>query len=107
MDTVVWDAATGTSLLAGFLRQRYGRNLIRVIPNRQATDIAGLEAVQELGFESQRALTPLIPLVTSSGTDPYVLMEAYGEAVAGYHGKKLNAPPVVGMMTWYGYGTGD
>jgi alpha-galactosidase len=106
MDSVLWDAVTGTSLLAGFLRQRHGRNFIRVIPNDGATDIVRLEAVQELGFEiAPGGEQPLDPLVTSTGADPYALLEVYGKAVADYHGKKLDAPPIVGMMTWYGYGT--
>src|SRR5208337_728969 len=51
MDSVVWDASSGASLLAGFLRQRHGRNFIRVIPNGGATGIGRVEAVQELGLE--------------------------------------------------------
>jgi hypothetical protein len=106
MDSVVWDASSGASLLAGFLRQRHGRNFIRVIPNEGATDIARVEAVQELGLEiAPGGEQPLDPLVTSWGTDPYSLLETYGSAVGAYHGKKFDAPPIVGMMTWYGYGT--
>lgn len=106
MESVVWDASTGACLLAGFLRQRHGRNLIRVIPNASAADIRRIEAVQEFGFEIRPGREqPLDPLVVSSGNNPYRMLETYGGAVASYHGRPFLDPPIVGMMTWYGYRT--
>jgi len=106
MESVIWDAGTGAAVLAGFLRQRHGRNFLRIIPEPVASDIQRLEAVQELGFEIEPASEqPLDPLVVSMGSDPYSLLELYGDAVARYHGKPFNGPPIVGMMTWYGYRT--
>jgi hypothetical protein len=106
MQSVVWDTVTGTTWLVGFLRQRHGRNLIHVVPNERATDIRRIEAVQELGFEiGPGREQPLDPLVTSLGSNPYLMLEMYGDAVARYHEKQFEGPPIVGMMTWYGYRT--
>lgn len=106
MESVLWDARTGTSVLVGFLRQRYGRDLIRVIPDTSASDVRRIEAVQQLGFEiGPGSEQPLDPLVVSLGSDPYAMLETYADAVAKDIGKQFDDPPIVGMMTWYGYRT--
>ena len=106
MESALWDATTGTGVLVGFLRQRYGRNFIRVIPDGGATEIKRIEAVQQFGIEiGPGSEQPLDPLVLSFGNDPYALLESYATTVAKYQGLEFNGPPIVGMDTWYGYRT--
>ncbi len=106
MEVALWDARTGESALVGFLRQRHGRNMVRVIPNAEATDISSIEAVQQMGFEIRPGgEQPMDPLIFSVGRDPFAMLETYGDAVAKYHGRRFDGHPIVGMMTWYGYRT--
>ena len=37
--------------------------------------------------------------------EPLDLLERFGSLVHQYHGRNLEQPPIVGMMTWYGYRT--
>lgn len=104
LQAVVWNATSGEAILAGFLRQRYGANKVDVIPSHPATNIERLEAWQEFGFDfAPGKVQALDPLVTSRSHDPYALLEAFGAGVREYHGRSFNDPPIVGMMTWYGY----
>jgi hypothetical protein len=104
LQTVVWDAASSQAFLAGFLRQRFGRNKVDVIPDATASGIDRLEAWQDFGLElAPGAVQPLDPLVVAAGRDPYALLETFAERVRLHHGRVFDAPPIVGMMTWYGY----
>ena len=106
LQTVLWDAASGQTMLAGFLRQRFGRNFVDVIPNPDGSDVTGVEAWQEFGFElAPGAVQPLDPLVVAHGRDPYDMLEQFGAAVRKHHGRSFDGPPITGMMTWYGYRT--
>ncbi|MCA2966289.1 MAG: alpha-galactosidase [Acidobacteriaceae bacterium] len=106
LQTVLWDAASGQSLLTGFLRQRFGRNFVDVGVNATASDVVAVEAWQEFGW----SVPPgggqwLDPLMVADGMDPYALLEQFGSAVREHQGRVFNAPPITGMMTWYGYRT--
>ena len=104
LQTVVWDAKSGEAVLVGFLRQRYGRNKVDIIPNQDARGIARFEAWQEIGFEFPAAHTQILdPLVIAKGNDPLALLEGFGSAVKAHHGREFDGPPIVGMDTWYGY----
>lgn len=106
LQTVLWDAASGQTMLAGFLRQRFGRNFVDVAVNTNASDVAVVEAWQEFGFRVPPGTAqPLDPVVVAHGRDPYALLEQFASAVREHHGRVLDAPPVTGMMTWYGYRT--
>ncbi len=106
LQTVLWDAANRKGVLIGFLQQRYGANKIDIIPNSDASDIDRIEAWQEFGIElAPGAAQPLDPLVVAEGENPYTLLENFGTAVMKHQGRTFDAPPIVGMMTWYGYRT--
>ena len=106
LQALMWDAKSGEGFLLGFLRQRYGHNKIDVIPSHNVSRIDRVEAWQELRFEvPPEHVQPLDPLVRAQGRDPYGLLEQFGSAVRDYQGRKFDAPPIVGMMTWYGYRT--
>jgi hypothetical protein len=106
LQTVVWDAKSGEAFLVGFLRQHCGHNKIDVIPNKNASAIARFEAWQEFGFELPPGREQsLDPLVRAQAKDPYALLDQFGSAVKEYQGRSFDSPPIVGMMTWYGYRT--
>jgi hypothetical protein len=106
LQTVLWDAASKQGFLIGFLRQRHGPNKIDIIPRRDPRDVERIEAWQELGVDlAPGASQALDVLVLAPGNDPYDLLEAFADAVMEHHKRKFDAPPVVGMMTWYGYRT--
>jgi hypothetical protein len=106
LQALAWNARSGEGFLLGYLRQRYGPNKIDVIPNREASGIDRFEAWQELGIElPPNYVQPLDPLVRACGNEPYALLDQFGSAVMEYQGRKFDAPPIVGMMTWYGYRT--
>ena len=106
LQTAGWDAVTGEAFLVGFLRQRHGYNWVDVMPAGNGQEIERMEAWQDLGIElSPGAIQDLDPLVWARGDDPYALLEGFGRAVQTHHGRRFDGPPVVGMMTWYGYRT--
>ena len=106
LQTVAWDARSGQAVLVGFLRQRHGRNHVDVVPNPRATDIARIEAWQEFGIQLGPGQTQELDLLAvAEGDDPYALLERFGTAVQKHCGRIFDGPPIVGMMTWYGYRT--
>ena len=106
LQAVAWDPASGEAVLVGFLGQRYGVNTVDVVPADGAADIASLEAWQDLGFEIDPGVShPLDALVAGRSRDPYALLERFGDAVRSATGRTFGDPPIVGMMTWYGYRT--
>jgi len=106
LQMVAWDALNGETMLVGFLRQRYGPNKVDIIPNLDASDIESIEAWQEFGFEvAPGAIQWLDDLIVAKGSDPYAMLEEFGTAVMGHQGRTFDAPPIVWMMTWYGYRT--
>ena len=106
LQTVVWDARSSEGMLIGFLRQRNGRNYVDVVPNSRATDIARIEAWQEFGIELEPGQTQeLDVLAVAEGDDPYALLDSFGTAVQRHCKLTFDEPPIVGMMTWYGYRT--
>lgn len=106
LQTVAWDARSGEALLVGFLRQRHGHNYTDLMPNRTCTDLSRIEAWQEFGLELQPGeAQELDVLAFAEGDDPYALLETFGKAVQRHIGRRFDQPPVVGMMTWYGYRT--
>jgi len=106
LQTVIWDARNGRGSLVGFLGQRHGPNKVDVVPNRQGNEVERICAWQELGKSiAPGAVQGLDPLVVAEGTDPYRMLEDFGEAVKRHHGREFDEPPIVGMLTWYGYHT--
>ena len=106
LQSVVWDARRREAILVGFLAQHQGHNHVDVVPNRHANKISCIEAWQEFKLELASGQTlRLDPAVIARSKDPYELLEEYGVSVRNFHGRKLEAPPIVGMMTWYGYRT--
>lgn len=106
LQSVIWDAKSGDAWLYGFLRQRYGVNKVDVIPQRGGQQMDRVYAWQELNVRlSPAAAQSLDPFVVSTGDDPYALLEAFGTEVKRHHGRTFEEPPIVGMMTWYGYYT--
>lgn len=106
LQSVVWDAKRREAVLVGFLAQHRGHNHIDVVPNRHANEISSIEAWQEFKLElAPGKIQQLDPAVIARSKDPYELLEEYGVSVRNFHGRKLEAPPIVGMMTWYGYRT--
>lgn len=106
LQAVAWDASSGEAVIVGFLRQRHGVNTVDVIPGPGARQIVAIEAWQDLGLEIDPGMAqPLDPIVTGSSHDPYALLELFGAAVQIAIGRRFDDPPIVGMMTWYGYRT--
>lgn len=106
LQSVVWDAASGRAMLVGFLRQRHGENKVDIHPNHYATDIDYICAWQDFGLDIQPgAVQPLDDLVVTEGDDPYAMLEQFASAVMEHQGRGFDGPPIVGMMTWYGYRT--
>jgi len=106
LQTVAWDARSGDAVLVGFLRQRHGYNYADLLPNRACTDLRRIEAWQDIGVELQPGeAQELDVLAFAEGDDPYALLETFGKAVQRHIGRRFDQPPVVGMMTWYGYRT--
>lgn len=106
LQSVVWDARSGQGMLVGFLRQRHGHNYVDIVPDAACTDLERLEAWQELDLElAPGASQALDVLAVADGDDPYALLETFGEAVRRHCRRRFDDPPVVGMMTWYGYRT--
>ncbi|NSW90997.1 MAG: alpha-galactosidase [Firmicutes bacterium] len=106
LQTVVWDAASGEAILFGFLRQRKGPNKIDIVPSDDKKNIDHITAWQQIGCELEPGKKICLDtLVIYYGNDPYILLENFAVEVANNHGKKFDFPPVVGMMTWYGYRT--
>ena len=107
LQTVLYDAACGEAWLWGFLRQRSGYNGIDIIPScDDPNHLDRLEAWQL----TEKLLRPgeelaLDPLVFFGGKDPLDLLERYASLVQAHTGRQFTDPPVVGMMTWYGYRT--
>jgi len=106
LQTVAWDARSGYGVLVGFLRQRHDHNHVDIVPNPGATDIAQIDAWQDLGVElAPGQVQDLDVLAVAEGDDPYGLLEAFGGAVQRHCARTFDEPPIVGMMTWYGYRT--
>ena len=106
LQTVAWDARSGEALLVGFLRQKHGYNYTDLLPNDACTDLRCIEAWQEFEVELQPGETQQLDVLAwAEGDDPYALLEAFGVAVQRHTSRQFDRPPVVGMMTWYGYRT--
>ena len=106
LQTVIWDARSGQAVLVGFLRQQYGHSYVDVVPNSRATDVSRIEAWQEFGIElGPGKRQELDVLAVAEGDDPYALLDSFGMAVQKHCGLTFDEPPIVGMMTWYGYRT--
>ena len=106
LQTVAWDARTGEAILVGFLRQRHGYNHVDLLPNRACTDLSRMEAWQEFDVELQPGQAQELDLLAlAEGSDPYALLETFGRNVQRHIGRRFDQPPLVGMMTWYGYRT--
>ncbi|MFP4383431.1 MAG: hypothetical protein ACLFSE_05255 [Spirochaetia bacterium] len=102
--TAVWDKTSGTAFLAGFLCQYQGGNKIDIRPVSGRNELRQIDAWQRI----DTALDPgsdfrLDVLAAGEGNDPCVMLEAYGDQVSRYIGRRFDDPPVTGMMTWYGY----
>ncbi|NOY75066.1 MAG: hypothetical protein GXP32_04660, partial [Kiritimatiellaeota bacterium] len=106
LQSVIWDMKSRQSLLIGFLRQRHGENMVDIVPDENRKDILKIEALQTFEVEiAPNEVLHLDPIIISKGKDPYVLLEQFGDLAQQYHGRVFNEPPIVGMMTWYGYRT--
>jgi hypothetical protein len=106
LQTVLYDARGRRAWLVGFLRQRHGFNGVDVWPDAEKRRVERTEAWQEIGarlLPGQEWETD--PLVVMSDADPLALLEIFAGHVQAHHGRAFTAPPEVGMMTWYGYGT--
>jgi len=106
LQTVAWDARSGSALLVGFLRQQHGYNYTDLLPNSAGTDLRCIEAWQDFNVELPPGQTQeLDVLAVAASDDPYALLETFGAAVQRHTGQRFDDRPAVGMMTWYGYRT--
>lgn len=104
LQTVVY--AQGEAVLVGFISQSQGNNKIDIYPASGNNSIKKIEAWQS--FEVSLMPNDCIHLdgiIISKGDNPYALLENYADSIKEHHKKVFEAPPITGMMTWYGYHT--
>ena len=101
---MVWDQKSGCAFFAGFLSQRKGENKIDIRTGADGVSISRIDAWQGINTEAAPGRTFVLdPLLTAEGKDPYIMLEKYGDEVSRHIRRRFDEPPVVGMMTWYGY----
>jgi hypothetical protein len=106
MQTVIYDEDKKTSVLLGFISQKNGMNAVDVIVRRERHEIIKIEAWQEIGVYIRPGDSAnMDALIVMEGESPYDLLERYGSFVLKNSQRTYDSLPVVGMMTWYGYGT--
>ena len=107
LQTALADVAQKTACLYGFLRQRYGYNGIDIQPKAGCPDMLdSIQAWQMINLllkPGEKAR--LDALVWLHGANPLDLLEQYAALVQAHIQRDFTEPPIVGMMTWYGYRT--
>jgi hypothetical protein len=108
--TVIYDAISQRALLFGALGSITTQPTIEVRPDQTGDNLLDIRMC--IAFDAEFSPTMELeadPMVVLASTNPLNLMETYAELVqTRYRSKSLLAlpeQPIVGYMSWYGYGT--
>ena len=104
LQTVLYNHDNESAILIGFLGQNTGHGWVDVYPPVNPGEVISIEAWQEIGREIEPGEQISLDCISvGQGQDPYSLLEEFADKVSTGIRRNFNGPPVVGMMTWYGY----
>jgi hypothetical protein len=104
LQTVLYNDEKKSAFLMGFLAQKTGVGTIKTFLPDNKTGSVTVEAWQEVGRRikpSEEIVLDCIKMM--KGSNPYSLLEKYADLVNESIKRSFDGPPIVGMMTWYGY----